>query len=228
MMSQGEVNALALSVFIPRAMTPESPFRFLVIDDPIQAMDPSKVDGFARVLEKVATSRQVVVFTHDNRLPEAIRRLNIPARVLEVTRRPKSQLDMVLCRDPVKRAFDEAYAVAADSNLAPPVAERVVDPLCRHGMEAAFVERARRDLFASGMEHADVDMRVAEANTTNKKAALGLFGDSTRTADVLPKLNSIHKWVADTFKTVRDSAHVPPGTDLKKLVNDCRELVKRI
>src|SRR5690606_25831381 len=35
-MSQGEVNALALSVFLPRATLPESPFRFVVIDDPVQ------------------------------------------------------------------------------------------------------------------------------------------------------------------------------------------------
>jgi hypothetical protein len=36
-MSQGEVNALALSVFLPRARLPASPFRFLVIDDPVYA-----------------------------------------------------------------------------------------------------------------------------------------------------------------------------------------------
>jgi hypothetical protein len=59
-MSQGEVNALALSVFLPRARLPASPFRFLVIDDPVQAMDPAKVDGLARVLEKAAADRQVI------------------------------------------------------------------------------------------------------------------------------------------------------------------------
>jgi energy-coupling factor transporter ATP-binding protein EcfA2 len=68
-MSQGEVNALALAVFLPRARLPASPFRFLVIDDPVQAMDPAKVDGLARVLEKAAADRQVIVFTHDNRQP---------------------------------------------------------------------------------------------------------------------------------------------------------------
>ena len=55
-MSQGEVNALALSVFLPRATLPASPFRFLVIDDPVQAMDPAKVDGLARVLESTASA----------------------------------------------------------------------------------------------------------------------------------------------------------------------------
>ena len=89
-MSQGEQNALALSLFIPRATLPESPFRFLVIDDPVQSMDPSRIDGLARVLHETAGKRQVVVFTHDDRLPEAVRRLAIPATVIEVTRREGS------------------------------------------------------------------------------------------------------------------------------------------
>jgi recombinational DNA repair ATPase RecF len=51
-MSQGELHALALSLFLPRATLAESPFRFLVIDDPVQSMDPARVDGLARVLEQ--------------------------------------------------------------------------------------------------------------------------------------------------------------------------------
>ena len=77
-MSQGEINALALSIFLPRATITASPFRFLIIDDPVQAMDPAKVDGLAKVLAKVAAHRQVIVFTHDNRLAAAIRDLSIP------------------------------------------------------------------------------------------------------------------------------------------------------
>jgi hypothetical protein len=83
-MSQGEVNALALAVFLPRARLPASPFRFLVIDDPVQAMDPAKVDGLARVLDKAASDRQVIVFTHDNRLVQAVRQLRLPATVVHV------------------------------------------------------------------------------------------------------------------------------------------------
>ena len=45
-LSQGETNALALSVFLPRATAEGSPFRFVVIDDPVQAMDPAKVDAW--------------------------------------------------------------------------------------------------------------------------------------------------------------------------------------
>jgi ABC-type lipoprotein export system ATPase subunit len=78
-MSQGELHALALSLFLPRATLPESPFRFLWIDDPVQSMDPARVDGLARALAETAKTRQVVVFTHDDRLPEAVRRLGIAA-----------------------------------------------------------------------------------------------------------------------------------------------------
>ena len=47
-MSQGELNCLALSLFLPRASMPESPFRFVVIDDPVQAMDPATLAGSDR------------------------------------------------------------------------------------------------------------------------------------------------------------------------------------
>ena len=99
-MSQGEIHALALSLFLPRMLLPESPFGFVVIDDPVQAMDPGKVDGLARVLDMVARTRQVVVFTHDERLPESIRRLQIQADVLEVTRRAQSVVECRKTRDP--------------------------------------------------------------------------------------------------------------------------------
>jgi wobble nucleotide-excising tRNase len=75
-MSQGELHALGLALFLPRATADDSPFRFVVIDDPVQSMDPAKVDGLARVLSTVAARRQVIVFTHDDRLTESLRRLN--------------------------------------------------------------------------------------------------------------------------------------------------------
>ncbi len=89
-MSQGELHSLALSLFIPRATLPESPFRFIVIDDPVQSMDPARVDGLARVLQAAGKDRQVIVFTHDDRLPEAIRRLAIDATIIEITRKQGS------------------------------------------------------------------------------------------------------------------------------------------
>jgi len=46
--------------------------------------------GLARALEETGRTRQVIVFTHDERLPEAVRRLVIKSTILSITRRPKS------------------------------------------------------------------------------------------------------------------------------------------
>ncbi|MFV2101633.1 AAA family ATPase [Micromonospora sp. LOL_024] len=90
-MSQGEMHALGLATFLPRGCAPESPFRFVVVDDPVQSMDPARVDGLARVLAELAERRQVVVFTHDTRLPDAVTRLGIgQARIIEVHRAERS------------------------------------------------------------------------------------------------------------------------------------------
>jgi hypothetical protein len=99
-MSQGELNSLALSLFMPRATLPESPFRFVVIDDPVQSMDPARVDGLARMLEQAARTRQVIVFTHDERLARSCRLLGIDAKVVEVTRRPESVVELRPGQDP--------------------------------------------------------------------------------------------------------------------------------
>src|SRR5712691_3661310 len=110
-MSQGELHSLALSLFLPRATLSESPFRFVVIDDPVQSMDPARVDGLARALEDVAGTRQVIVFTHDERLPEAVLRLGIEATVLKVTRRPKSVVEIRPGINPVRAHIEDALAL---------------------------------------------------------------------------------------------------------------------
>ena len=139
-MSQGELHSLALSLFIPRATLEESPFRFVVIDDPVQSMDPARVDGLAKVLQSASKNRQVVVFTHDDRLPEAIRRLDIPATVIEVTRREGSVVEPRRSKDPVSRYIEDAMALAYTDDLPPEVARRVVPGLCREALEAACME----------------------------------------------------------------------------------------
>jgi recombinational DNA repair ATPase RecF len=206
-MSQGELHALALSLFIPRATLAESPFRFIVIDDPVQSMDPSRVDGLARVLETAASDRQVVVFTHDDRLPEAVRRLGIDATVLEVTRRESSAVEVRRGRDPVARHIEDAMAVAYTENLPAPAAKRVIPGLCRLAIEAACVETVRRRRLARGERHADVEDLLAGLSGTKSYAALALFDDAGRAGDVLPRLNKESKESADLFRVLNEGAH---------------------
>ena len=227
-MSQGEVNALALSVFLPRATVASSPFRFLVIDDPVQAMDPSKVDGLARVLDDVSRTRQVLVFTHDDRLPEAIRRLDITAHILEVTRRPSSVVDIRPGLDPVERQLKDAQALCADNVLPENVAARVVPGLCRVAVEAAFTEAIHRKQLRAGRRHAQVEADIEAADKLTKRAALALFGDPTRGGDVLRQLNSWDHSAADTYQAVNKGAHDAYRGSLRTLVSQTRMLTDAI
>ncbi|WP_031168800.1 hypothetical protein [Streptosporangium roseum] len=73
-------------------------------------MDPSKVDGLAQVLETVAEFRQVVVFTHDTRLTEAIRRLRIRATILEMARKERSEVEAEYADEATARRASGAWA----------------------------------------------------------------------------------------------------------------------
>ena len=228
-MSQGEVNALALSVFLPRATLPASPFRFLVIDDPVQAMDPAKVDGLARVLERTAADRQVIVFTHDNRLAQAVRQLSIPAAILEVTRRPGSAVQVRTCLDPVDQALRDAGALAADDSVPAGVAARVVPGLCRTAVEAAFTEAVWRQKLRAGRGHAEIEEDLEAASTRlNLLASLALTGDASKGGEVLPRLDAWGHRFADTYKALNKGAHVAHDGDLGLLTGDARRLADKI
>jgi recombinational DNA repair ATPase RecF len=209
-MSQGELHALALTLFLPRALTPESPFRFLVIDDPVQSMDPAKVDGLAMLLELVAKHRQVVVFTHDSRLPEAIRRLRIPATILEVVRQERSEVDVVPCDDPIDRALKDARVIAGHPRLPAQVGQAVLPGLCRIALEATFTEMARRRLHGEGTDHGETERRVAEARSTGQIAALALgVASQWEVTDYLK--NKIGPWAEEVYLACNKGSHVPAG-----------------
>jgi len=227
-MSQGELHALALSLFLPRATLEESPFRFVVVDDPVQSMDPARVDGLARAFEEVAQERQVIVFTHDERLPDAVRRLGIEATTIGVTRRPASVVELRLTSHPVIAHLSDARALVADSRLPEDVRRRVVPGFCRSALEAVFTDRVRGRRLAAGAEHAAVEKELAAANTLNELAAIALFDDKARTSDVMNRLNQIGGWAGDTFKQMnRGAHHAYPGA-LFKLVNDSEKLCKQV
>jgi recombinational DNA repair ATPase RecF len=228
-MSQGEVNALALSVFLPRATLPASPFRFLVIDDPVQAMDPAKVDGLARVLETTATDRQVIVFTHDNRLAQAVRHLSIPASILEVTRRPSSAVQVRTCLDPVEQVLRDAGALAADGSVPSEVAARVIPGLCRTAVEATFTEAIWRQQLRAGRRHDEIEADLDTARVRlNLLAALALTGDASRAGEVLARLNAWGRRYRDTYQTLNKGAHFAHDGDLGMLTGDARGLVAKI
>jgi energy-coupling factor transporter ATP-binding protein EcfA2 len=227
-MSQGELHSLALSLFLPRAMLPESPFRFVVIDDPVQSMDPARVDGLARVLEEVGGKRQLVVFTHDDRLAEAVRRLGIDARILEVTRQPGSVVTVVEALDPVERHLGDARVIARDGELPAEVAVRLVPGFCRGAIEAACTEVVRRRRLGRGEGHAAVEQLLLGLTTSKQLMALALFDDPSRAGDVYAGLNRFGRWAGTAFRAANEGAHGEYAGDLSKLVRDARDLATRI
>lgn len=225
-MSQGELHALALSLFLPRMTVADSPFRFVVVDDPVQSMDPTRVDGLARVLHNVAQTHQVVAFTHDDRLFEAVRRLQLPATVWETTRQPGSRVTLVRMHTPVRRYMTNAWQVAKTAEAE--VAARVVPGLCRMALEAAFVAITRRRRLGRGDRNAAVETAIEDAQRMTAKAALALFDDVERGADVLPHLDRrFGRNAADTYQRCNKGAHgaIP---DYVQLVDDCGQLLKKL
>jgi hypothetical protein len=228
-MSQGEINALALSIFLPRATMPKSPFRFLIIDDPVQAMDPAKVDGLARVLEQVAAHRQVIVFTHDNRLATAVKDLSIAATVLEVTRRPGSVVQVRHCLDPVQQALNDAAALNADDALPAAVAMRVIPGLCRTATEAALTQAIWHQQLRAGRARSEIETDLIDARRRfTSLAAMAIFGDADQGAKVLPRLDALGRTFADTFKALNRGAHQQHRGGLGQLIADTRQLIAKV
>ncbi|MBF6097307.1 AAA family ATPase [Nocardia cyriacigeorgica] len=225
-MSQGELHALGLSLFLPRATVEDSPFRFVMIDDPVQAMDPAKVDGLARVLATVAWTRQVVVFTHDERLAEAVRRMQIDARVLEVQRRERSRVEVRVSGDPVLRYLDDARALTRTPQLPPAIADELVATCCRSALEAASLARARRVLLADGVDHREVQRLIDTAQSTRAMVALAVLGPSGRIEDLGKHLAREGKWAVGALRDATAGAHVPIGRSMQELIADTEKLVE--
>jgi len=232
-MSQGEANALALSVFLPRAMLPGSPFGFLIIDDPIQAMDPSKVDGLARVLARVAQTRQVLIFTHDDRLPEAMRRLALPGTILQVSRREKSVVKVETVGDPFERLIKDARQVVGWERGPTPVptqvAEQVVPGILRTALESVCNDLTRRRLLDKGTPPAAVEDRLADASRMWERLSLAIHGEVVDDSSVRSWMSQ--KGLAAAITTVtalNKGAHGEAAGDLAGMVDETRHLGRRL
>jgi hypothetical protein len=223
-MSQGELHALALALFIPRATTPASPFRFLVLDDPIQAMDPAKIGGFLDVLVELANTRQVVVFSHDDRLPAAIRARSVPAQLLDVTREHGSAVVVRENELPADRYIADAEAVVRDERLDDTVKRRAAPGLFRMAVEAAAHQRFFTDQARSGTGYQESDAAWEAAKTTQQCVALALTGNPS--ADITAwKSRRGHRF--PTFAICASGAHNGATLD-RTAISELRATVRDI
>ncbi|MEV0611085.1 AAA family ATPase [Polymorphospora rubra] len=228
--SQGELHSLALALFLPRATIPESPFRFLIIDDPVQSMDPAKVYGLAQVLADVAQHRQVIVFTHDDRLPAAVRHLQLDARILAVSRLAGSHVTVTGSRegDPAQRYLADARAIAHDTEMADTVRNSIVCNLIRDALEYTCHEKVRIRSFRTGTSVADTEAAITEAEGLRATLALALLGDRKRVGDLATELSKLHPAAPRVVKAANTGAHGGPTANLDALVDDARRVVERL
>lgn len=230
-MSQGEQHSLALSLFLPRAATADSPFGFIVIDDPVQSMDPAKVNGLAQVLYQLGEHRQVVVFTHDTRLQRAFTSQDLPVTVFEVERAKSSKVKVKPVTDPVRQALDDARALASTSDLPTAARTHVLPSLCRIALENAFLEAAWIRHHRSGAPEHSLQAAVGEADKLLKVAALALFGDAGRTGDVYRELRTLcGPRAVELLKQCQNGAHAAGAQiiDPHRFVDDIETMAQKV
>ncbi|PPJ22150.1 recombinase RecF [Nocardia nova] len=230
-LSQGELHALALALFLPRATMAESPFRFLILDDPVQAMDPAKVDGLVTLLSELAQTRQVVVFSHDDRLPAAVRRGDFAATIVEVNRGKDSQVSITTLTDPARRYIEDAFGLVLEyeNGKLPDEAMRRTLP----GMLRFAVETAARHTYFTRNIRAGRSLEILEsewgaAATTRAKVILGVFGE--------PQANHVlEQWARAPYQ--KSALHIAgpkmhngltPASDPRQAAKDVQRLVDDI
>ena len=225
-MSQGELHALALALFLPRATMPASPFRFVVLDDPVQAMDPAKVDGLVNVLLEIARSRQVVVFSHDDRFASAVRRArsDVPVKVLEVRREANSRVTTTVAYNPADRYLRDAFGIVKEDSLPEDTLRRVLPGLLRLALEAQARETFFAQRLEAGASHVEVEAEW-EANTKTRDRIALTLRDPDRVEAWLDRA-SYRRWALRHAHAVHNRLEGDPTgacRDVEKAVTDIRE-----
>ena len=79
-LSECQLNCLGLSVWVMQATTPGSPFNFIVLDDPVQAMDDDHAESFLSTMipHLIDTcGKQVIVLSHIQSITDRLQSLNL-------------------------------------------------------------------------------------------------------------------------------------------------------
>jgi DNA repair exonuclease SbcCD ATPase subunit len=77
--SEGQLNVVALSYFLGMALNArEAMLPFLILDDPLQALDTIAVLGFGDLCRRIRDDRQLIITTHDRRFADILGRKLAP------------------------------------------------------------------------------------------------------------------------------------------------------
>lgn len=192
-LSAGQQNAFLLAPVIgPRSVRP---FGFVVFDDPVHALDDFRIDVLARFLRERATTHQVIVFTHDERLTEILRHSASNGRFYTLKRDHANSVVTVEQDEPLWMRLLNACS----SSLNPKDAPATVRPGIARALMRQAVDAALRDAL---IKH------LCDHDTIGAKDALRNLGNANRTSDRFAHLQNVYA-----------------GTELARRATDARTIV---
>ncbi|MGC9671428.1 hypothetical protein ACNTMW_33395 [Planosporangium sp. 12N6] len=233
-LSTGQRNVLSLATYLPRATQPHSPFRFLVLDDPIHAFDDWRVRYLAKYLVALADRYQIIIFTHDDRLWRELRSLGYLATHFRLDR-PTGAPSHVRVKNitrPGEQLLDEIkWVLDAESREALGTAEARTSmtlAMCRQAVDTEVVTQL--EILARRLELTDEQLQ-SDANRAKKtRDQLDLLNRYARRAG----LNQLdYRQFNPTITALNAGAHgraPAPATmaQCRKWLKQSRELVTRI
>ncbi|MGF1646106.1 MAG: AAA family ATPase [Kineosporiaceae bacterium] len=189
MLSDGQRNALLLTPLV--ILDTVGPFGFLVVDDPVHALDDVRVDLLAQELARLAQERQVIVLTHDPRLEEHLRSRRPDLTVVELHRDPQTRtVTWTRHSTPWGALLADArdiYANATQDGWE--YAERlhsIVAGLCRDAVDGALRQAAITCAVQQGRAVDDALTVLGEGRETRRRIehVIALAGGAGRLPDL--------------------------------------------
>ena len=156
-----------------RASIPQSPFRFIVLGDQCrQWIQPRWMVSFSSA--ELATFRQVIVLSHDDRLSAAAARRaqwgHASSRSREETT-PRCQSGLGV--DPARRYLSDAFRLAMDEAFLVVVACRTLPGMLRFAVEATCRDLVYERRLTRGEPLADVEALWSRHHATRRPSRSG-------------------------------------------------------
>ncbi|MEV4715025.1 hypothetical protein [Micromonospora sp. NPDC049374] len=229
-LSTGQRNALSLATYLPRATQPESPFGFLILDDPIHAFDTWRVRYLARHLMTLAERFQVVVFTHDDRLWRELRGLGAMPTHIRMDRHGhgRRQVRVSHVASPGIQRLDEIQRILGAERAAPIGTPDAVIAMslavCRQAVDTEVVAQIEMLGRRIGLPEASIVADLRKARKTLDQLAL-LNGYARRAGMRAIDVNGF----TPTVYALNGAAHGrAPDGDPRLWIRQTRKIIKAV
>ena len=207
-LSAGQYNALVLALLLGSNM--QSPFRFLVLDDPVHAMDDFRADKFAELIAaRAASGTQIVLLTHDQQLVDVLRHHVAALHLVKLSRDPHGNIVQVDATHPWQSLIADARKVLSTNTdragqhavLSAETTTVLVLSFCRQAVDAVvreFVIESSRNGVTSETAIAALDrafttrnaLRLVDRLVDRGHPAKALISRLLRERDLLNDLNA--------------------------------------